>query len=139
MGDSTVKQIYLLNVVLMLTGGAIIALGLNIGLGGIHTLGWQLPRNYLTITDPSVFQMQDNHIRFVGGVWFGVGALFVLGSIAREKLRLTLVLLCFVIALAGVFRFSAMDMSVLGNADIIRSLMFELIGFPLLALWIWRS
>lgn len=133
------KTTKVLNAVLVLAGAAIIVLGLNIGLGGMRTLGWQLPQDFITVVDPTVFQMQDNHIRFVGGVWFGVGVLFVLGGFAREKLKLTLVVLCLVIAGAGFFRFTAMDMGVFRNADILRSLLLELVGFPLLAWWIWRS
>jgi hypothetical protein len=129
----------MLNIVLVLIGAAIIFLGLNIGLGGMQTLGWQVSRDFITVTDPAVFQVQDNHIRFVGGVWFGVGVLFVLGGFARAQMRGTLVALCLVIAGAGLFRFSAINMDVLSGADIIGSMLFELVGFPLLAYWIWRS
>lgn len=133
------KAAKVLNVVLVLIGATIISLGLNIGLGGMQTLGWQMPRDFITVTNPDVFRVQDNHIRFVGGVWFGVGVLFVLGGLARVRLQTTLVALCLVIAVAGLFRISAMDMDVILSADIVGSLLFELIGFPLLALWIWRS
>lgn len=128
-----------LNAVLVLIGAVIILMGLNIGLGGMQTLGWQVSRDFVTVTNPAVFQVQDNHIRFVGGVWFGIGVVFALGGFALESLRTTLVILCLVIAGAGLFRFSAMNLDVLLSAGIIGSMLFELIGFPLLAWWIWRS
>lgn len=133
------KTVRILNVVLVLIGAVIIVSGLNIGLGGMQTLGWQLPRDFITVTDPEVFQLQDSHIRFVGGVWFGVGVVFVLGCFARARMRMTLVTLCLVVAGAGLFRLSAMDMDVLLSADIVGSWLFELVGFPLLAWWIWRA
>lgn len=133
------RPVRVLNVVLVLLGAAIIFLGLNIGLGGMKTLGWQLPNDFIMVTDPAMFQIQDSHIRFVGGVWFGVGVVFVLGGFALVALRTTLVTLCFIVAGAGLFRFSAMDMGVLLGADIAPSLLLELIGFPLLGWWIWRS
>lgn len=124
-----------LNVVLVLIGIAIMALGLNVGLGGMRTLGWQVSRDFISIAEPEVFQIQDNHIRFIGGIWFGVGVVFALGGFALTKLRVTLVTLCLMIAGAGLFRFSAMDMSVVFGGAIGPSVALELIGFPLLA-WI---
>lgn len=124
---------------IFIVGAAIIGLGLNIALGGVQTLGWQNLGEYFSVTDMSVFQVQDNHFRFLGGVWFGVGVLFILGSFALDRVRPVLIALCGIIAIAGLFRFSAGDITVIFSSDIAPSLMLELIGFPLLALWLVRS
>lgn len=125
----------LLRLVLLLAGAAIMFLGLNIGLGGIFTLGWQMSQPFIEITDAAVFQLHDSHMRFVGGVWFGVGAVFFAGGFFPRRLRETLMILCAVIALAGLFRFGG---SALLDSAILRSTVLELIGFPLLAFWLHR-
>ena len=133
------KKINLLNLVVVIVGAAIIFLGLNVGLGGIKTLGWQTTQDFVAITDAATFHAQDSHIRFIGGVWFGVGAAFVIGGFALNKFRPTLIILSVMITVAGLFRLSAMDSGVIVSAAIAPSLALELIGFPLLAWWLMAS
>lgn len=128
-----------LNAVLVVVGVAICILGLNIGLGGIRTLGWQGARDFISITDQAVFATQDSHIRFIGGLWFGFGVLFVAGGFMLERLRQVLIALCGTIALAGLFRFGGPDVQGLASAAIAPSLVLELLGFPVLALWLAKS
>jgi len=133
------KKLRLLNAVLVLTGAAIIFLSLNVGLGGIRTLGWQGSQDFLNVTDLAAFLTRDSHVRFIGGVWFGVGALFMAGGFALEKLRQTLIALCAVIAFAGLFRLSALNMDTILSAAIAPSMILEFLGFPLLAVWLVRT
>lgn len=133
------KKINLLNLVAVIVGAAIIFLGLNVGLGGIKTLGWQTTRDFISITDAATFHVQDSHIRFIGGIWFGVGAAFVIGGFAMRTFRPTLIILSAMIAIAGLFRLSGMDSGVIFSAAIAPSLVLELIGFPLLAWWLVMS
>ena len=127
------KKINLLNLVVVIVGAAIIFLGLNIGLGGIKTLGWQTTRDFISITDAATFHAQDSHIRFLGGIWFGVGATFVIGGLAMRTFRPTLIILSAMIPIAGLFRISGVDSGVIFSAAIAPSLVLELFGFPLLA------
>lgn len=130
------KKINLLNIVVVIVGVAIIFLGLNIGLGGIKTLGWQTTRDFISITDAATFHTQDSHIRFIGGIWFGVGATFVIGGFAMRTFRPTLIILSAMIAIAGLFRISGVDSGVIFSAAVAPSLVLELFGFPLLACWL---
>lgn len=130
------NKINLLNLVVVIVGAAIIFLGLNVGLGGIKTLGWQTTRDFVAITDAAIFNAQDSHIRFIGGLWFGVGATFLIGGIAMRTLRPTLIILSAMIAIAGLFRLSDIDSGVIFSAAIAPSIALELIGFPLLAWWL---
>ncbi|MFT5787227.1 MAG: hypothetical protein ACI9KK_002589 [Ascidiaceihabitans sp.] len=130
------KKINLLNLVVMIVGAAIIFLGLNIGLGGIRTLGWQSTRDFISITDAAIFHAQDSHIRFIGGIWFCVGAVFVIGGLAMRTFRPTMIILSAMIAIAGLFRLSDIDSGVIFSAAIAPSIALELIGFPLLAWWL---
>ncbi len=133
------NNITLLKLVLVLIGSAIAVLGLNIGLGGIRTLGWQIPQDFIAVTNVDIFQIQDSHIRFIGGVWFGIGVLFLGGAIMLDRLRSSLIALCAVIAVAGLFRLSATNLDVIMSAAIAPSLILEIVGFPLLSLWLMRS
>ena len=61
---------YLLRGVLAVVGAFIIFLGLNVGLGGVQTLGWQGgAADFLTVTNAAVFDVRDSHVRFIGGIW----------------------------------------------------------------------
>ncbi|MGE0502986.1 MAG: DUF4345 domain-containing protein [Rhizobiaceae bacterium] len=129
----------LLRVVLAFVGLAIIFLGLNVGLGGIQTLGWQGGADFITITDAGAFSIRDSHIRFIGGVWLGVGLIFLAGAVALERLHATLILLAGAIFIGGLARFSAADPAALFDAALLPSLVAELLLFPLIALWVARS
>jgi hypothetical protein len=133
------NKIKLLSSVVVVIGAIIIFLGLNVGLGGIQTLGWQSARDFVSVTDIATFQAQDSHIRFIGGVWFGVGAVFLIGGFAMSTFRQTLIILCAMIAFAGLFRLSGMDAGVIFSAAVAPSMAFELVGFPLLAWWLAAS
>lgn len=133
------KNNAVLRTILVLVGTVIMLMGVNVGAGGMRTLGWQMSPDFIVIKDAIAFGIQDNHIRFIGGVWFGVGAAFLIGGIVLERMRPTLAVLCCIIAVAGLFRLSAMDMDILFSADIAPSLGLELIAFPLLAYWLAKS
>ena len=124
---------------LILAGLVIMVMGLNVGLGGILTLGWQTSQPFIAVTDETIFHVQDSHIRFIGGVWFSVGAVFFLGGLIQDTLRPTLVVLCVAIAFAGLFRLSGIDGGVVFSPAILPSMVLELIAFPLLAWWLVQS
>jgi uncharacterized protein YjeT (DUF2065 family) len=130
----------LLRGVLMLIGAVVVVLGLNIGLGGIRTLGWQGgATTFLAVTDPTLYAVRDNHVRFIGGVWLGAGLVILAGGIWLEQLRPVLIAICAMVVVGGLARFSAPAPAILAEATIAPSLLLELLGFPLLALWIARA
>lgn len=128
-----------LKTILALLGCIIMFLGINVGLGGIQTLGWQGTRDFITITDTTAFHAQDSHVRFIGGVWFGVGVAFLAGAFALDRLRPTLIILCMIITVSGLFRLSATETTALYSLAVVPSLIFELLGFSLLAFWLSRA
>jgi len=131
---------YALRAVLVVAGLAIVFLGLNVALGGILTMGWQGGSTpFLTVTDPALFAVRDNHIRFIGGVWLGVGVIFLVAAFLFSQLRITLLVLIGMIFLGGLARFSVGDPAVFLDPAISPSLLLELIGFPLLGWWIARA
>ena len=125
-----------LRLVLMLAGAAIIYLGLDLGLGGMRTLGWQGPTDFIAVTDETRFAVQDSHARFVGGVWLGVGLIFLAGSFAVDRFRNALIAMCALIFIGGLVRFASMDFDILFGMQVLPSLLAELIVFPALGFWL---
>jgi len=80
--------------------------------------------------------VRDNHVRFIGGVWLGLGLIMPAGGVAFQQLRSVLVAFSAMICIGGLARFSAGDESVLTGTDIAPSLVFEIIAMPLLGFWI---
>lgn len=123
-----------LRVVLVLVGLAIVLLGLNAGLGGIRTLGWQdggAP--FLAVTDAALFAVHDNHARFVGAVFGGLGLALIAAAIVPYRLRQAVLGIAGIVVLGGLARFS--DPAAIADPAVLPSLLFEIVGFPLLAWW----
>lgn len=128
------KRTLILRGVLGLLGLAVVYLGVNVGLGGIRTLGWQGgATEFLTVTDPALFAVRDSHIRFIGGIWLAVGLTLAAGAVWLDRLRLVLVAITALVFVGGLTRLSGAL-----PADVLPSLALELLGFPLLGWWIWR-
>ncbi len=131
---------HVLRGVLAVVGAFIIFLGLNVGLGGIQTLGWQGgTADFLTVTNAPVFDVRDSHVRFIGGVWLALGLLMLAGSFAFQRLRSVLVALSFMIFVGGIARLSGGDLALLLSAEIAPSFLFEIIIVPLLGWWFTKA
>lgn len=128
-----------LRAVLVLAGAFIVFTGLDIALGGIATLGWQVPTLFLEVTDPAVFLVQDSHTRFLGGVWTALGILFIVAARAPSAYKPVLYFAYAAVFLGGLARFSQLEFGTIFGPDIIGSLIAELVGMPLLFLWTRRS
>lgn len=128
-----------LRALLGLIGLVIIFLGLNIGLGGIQTLGWQGAGEFISIIDPYLYEVRDNHVRFMGGVWLGVGLVFLASAFLFSQLKMTVLVMFGVIFVGGVARLSVMDAALLMSAEIVPSLIAELVVFPLIGVWVWMQ
>ncbi len=129
---------YGLRVILFITGAIVVWLGLNVGLGGFETLGWQGAQGFFTVSDSDTFAVQDNHIRFIAGVWLSVGLLLIAGSVALHHLRSVLISLTGMVFIGGLMRFTSADSALLSSSSIAPSLVAELIAFPLLGFWIFK-
>ena len=128
-----------LRIVLALVGAGIVFLGLDLGLGGMRTLGWQGSTDFFQVTDTARFRVQDSHARFIGGVWLGVGLLFVVGAAAPDRLRPILIALCGLVVVGGLMRVGWGDLETVMSMKVLPSLVAELILSPALALWLWKT
>lgn len=128
-----------LRIVLMLAGAIVIYLGLDLGLGGMRTLGWQGSTDFITVTDPARFAVQDNHARFVGGVWLGVGLILFSGSFTISRFRTALIAMCALVFIGGLMRIASGDIGTILGMQVLPSMLAELVLFPALAYWLSRT
>ena len=128
-----------LRIVLVLAGAIIIFTGINIAFGGMQTLGWQGEALFFEVTNEHAFLVHDSHFRFLGGLWLGVGALFIVASTNLRKYRSALIFAFALIFFGGIARFSQMLFEILFGPEILGSLLAELVGMPLLYLWLSKA
>jgi hypothetical protein len=125
-----------LRVVLFVAGVVIMTTGIDVGLGGITTLGWQGSNDFLAVTDRTAFAVHDSHIRFLGGVWLGLGLLVAMSARDPRRHRERLKLLIALVFAGGLARLAQFDAQVLLDAGVIGSLVAEVVGMPVLHLWL---
>jgi len=129
----------LLRVVLAAAGAFTIFTGLNRALGGMRTLGGQGSTDFLQVLSEHAYLVQDSHTRFLGGVWAGVGLLLLLAPLNLKAFQPILNFVFAIIFLGGLARFSMMRPDIVFGADIIGSLIAELLLMPLLFVWLSRA
>ncbi|ABS62933.1 hypothetical protein Plav_1313 [Parvibaculum lavamentivorans DS-1] len=125
-------------VVLALSGALVIFLGLNVALGGIPTMSWLGERPFLAVTDEAQYLLIDNHIRFFGGLFVGFGLFMLFAVTDPVKYRQALTVIFAAIFIGGLARFSAPEMDVVFENEIIGSLAAELLLMPVLVFWLSR-
>jgi hypothetical protein len=135
----TSKNLTALKIILVLIGLFIIGSGLNIGLGGISTLGWGGQKDFIEITNVRNFLIQDSHIRFVGGLWLGVGLFFLLAATNPPKYKQRLQFAFVLIFLGGILRLFQFHSEVTFGLPVVGSLIAELVGMPLMYWWTARK
>jgi hypothetical protein len=124
-----------LRVVLFLAGSFVVLTGLDSSLGGMRTLGWLGPNDFVTVKDAYAFAVQDNHSKFLAGVWLGVGFTLWAGARNPERFRQALRLVFALVFLGGMMRLASSNPEIAFGQDVIGSLAAELIGMPILYIW----
>jgi len=121
--------------VLGLTGLVALTTGANVGFGGIATLGLEGPRDFVQITDPASFAVHDSHVRYLGGLWFAIGLLFIASTAWLDRLRQAVLAALAFMVIGGLSRLSAPDLSVLADPLVGMPFAAEMILIPFL---FWR-
>ena len=122
---------------------ALIALGavsafvaVNVAFGGLDTLGWQGPTDYVQVTDHDTYLLRDSHAHFYGGVYLGIAVFLIIASSNLRKYRSGLNVVFGVIFLGGVARLTQLEPAVTFGKDLAVSSLLELVGMPAMALWL---
>lgn len=128
-----------LRTVLVLAAAFALFSGLDQALGGLRTLGWMQQPDFFDVTDAAAFLVVDNHQRFLGGVWTGLGAMLLLAATNPHEHAAAIKLVAGVVFLGGLARFSQLNLEVTFGPDILGALVVELLGMPVLFAWVSRS
>src|SRR5262245_39118015 len=70
----------LFRALLVVVGLLTVLIGVNVGFGGILTLGLQGQVNFLEVTNEHAYLIRDSHIRYFGGLYGGVGLFLILAA-----------------------------------------------------------
>ena len=124
------------SIILIVLGALNIFIGINVGFGGIVTLGLQGQTEFFEVTNETVFLMRDSHIRYFGGLYFGIGVFLILASTNLSKYHTTLNLIFALIVIGGLARFTMMRFDIIFGPDIIGSILVELVLMPVLYFWL---
>ena len=128
-----------LRVLLALIAVAMVVIGLNTALGGMATLGWQFSPAFMEISDPETFARHDSNARFFAGVYVAFGLCLGASAIWFNRLRVAAIAFVLAITAGGLFRLLQPGYSPLSDAELLPSLIAEIVFMPLLALWLARS
>lgn len=124
---------------LILLGIANILIGINVGFGGIQTLGLQGQTKFFEITNENGFLVQDSHIRLFGGLYAGIGIFLMVAVTNLRKYQIALNLIFYLIFMGGLARLTMLRTDIIFGRDIIGSLFAELVIMPILYFWLAKS
>jgi hypothetical protein len=122
--------------VLVLLGIINILIGVNVGFGGILTLGMQGQTRFLEITDQHAFLVQDSHVRYFGGLYIGIGIFLVFAVTKLHTFRSALNLIFFIIFMGGLARLTMNRPDILFGPELIVSFLAEILLMPILYFWL---
>jgi len=128
-----------LRVVFVLLAAFVIFSGLDQALGGLFSMGWMEKTTYFEVVNQAKFLQADNHHRFLGGVWTGLGIFMLVAATDLKKYQSGLNLAFAMVFLGGLARFSQMNVEVLLSAGVLWAVVVEVVGMPLLYLWLNRT
>jgi Domain of unknown function (DUF4345) len=128
----------LFRLILVIVGLVTILVGINVGFGGIQTLGWQIAPDFLTVTNEAAYRVQDNHVRFLGGVFGAAGLMMLLGATNLNRFQKELRLVFILTFVGGLARFSSLAPNIIFGTNILTSSLTELLLMPVLFFWLPR-
>lgn len=124
--------------ILALAGAVILYQGIDNAVGGVASAGLQGPTDFFSVTDPIAFETRDSHVRFLGGLWLGVGLIFLAASVKLRALREGVTTVCFLAFVGGLSRAFSMSFDELADHHLLGALVAELTVLPTLGWTAWR-
>src|SRR5688572_27473495 len=125
-----------LRVVLTLLGAVSAFVAVNVAFGGLETLGLQGPTDYYQVTDQHAFAIRDSHTHYYGGVYLALGGFLVYAASDVRRFRQGLYVVFAMIFAGGLARITQLEPAATFGRDLLPSTLIELVGIPLLAVWV---
>lgn len=124
--------------ILIVVGAVIVLIGINVGGGGIQTLGLQGTRDFLAVTNEHRYTIQDNHVRFLGGLFGAMGIFMLFAATNPTRYQTGLQLVFILVFIGGLTRFTSLRPDIVFSPDSIVSTLTELVLMPILYFWLPR-
>jgi len=128
-----------LRMLLVLMGALFVFIGIDVGFGGLKTLGLQGRSSFFEVTNAHGYLIQDSHSRFFGGLFGGIGFFLVLASTNLHKYQISLKLILALIFIGGLTRFTQWQLEVLFSRGMAGILILELVLVPILFIWLSKT
>jgi len=128
-----------LRVVLSLLGAVSAFVAVNVAFGGLQTLGLQGPTDYFQVTDQHAFAIRDSHAHYYGGVYLALGVFLIYAATDVRRFRQGLYVVFAMIFAGGLARITQLEPSATFGRDLLPSTLIELVGIPLLAVWVAKA
>jgi hypothetical protein len=125
--------------VLTLLGAVSAFVAVNVAFGGLQTLGLQGPTDYFQVTDQHAFAIRDSHAHYYGGVYLALGVFLIYAATDVRRFRQGLYVVFAMIFAGGLARITQLEPSATFGRDLLPSTLIELIGIPLLAVWVTKT
>jgi hypothetical protein len=125
-----------LRVVLVVLGAISTFVAANVAFGGIETLGLQGSTDFVQVTDSDAYLIRDSHAHYYGGVYLALGLFLIYASTNVARFRQSIYVVFAMIFAGGLARLTQLEPDVTLGSDLMVSTAIELIGVPLLALWV---
>jgi len=125
-----------LRIVLTVLGVVSAFVAVNVAFGGLDTLGLQGPTDYFRVTDQHAYAIRDSHAHYYGGVYLALGIFLVYAASDVRRFRQGLYVVFAMIVVGGLARLTQLEPHVTFGRDLLPSTLIELVGVPLLALWV---
>jgi hypothetical protein len=128
-----------LRIVITMLGVVTAFVAVNVALGGLDTLGLQGPTDYFRVTDQHAYAIRDSHAHYYGGVYLALGIFLVYAARDVRRFRQGLYVVFVMIFVGGLARLTQLEPHVTFGRDLLPSTVIELVGVPLLGLWVARA
>jgi hypothetical protein len=128
-----------LRATLVVLGAVSVFVAVNVAFGGLQTLGLQGPTRYFQVTDHDAYLVRDSHTHYYGGVYLALGVSLIVAASNVQRFRTALFVVFAMIFAGGLARLTQFEPGVTFGRSLLLSTVIELVGVPLLAVWVARS
>ena len=138
-GTVALVSVSALRILLVVLGLLNVLIGINVGFGGITTLGLHGEARFIEVVDWPAFLVRDSHIRYFGGLYLGIGLFLMLAVTNLRRYQSALNLVFVLMFVGGLTRFTMLRPDVTFAPGMLPSLVVELLIMPIFVVWVAHS
>lgn len=129
-------RLRVLQTLICLVGLSFVLVGLDVGFGGLDTLGLQGRGRFFAVINETGFLVQDSHQRFMGGFFGSAGLFLAVASWRLREFHLPIKVLLGMTIVGGLIRLSAGQGMSVFSPELLPATLSELVLIPVLFIWL---